>query len=87
MHAAPTEIVNLRELITGLASDLADLRAGRITIHEARVRAELGKQVFNGMRLVLSGQKYLEASLKPVPQPRQLNARKRNGHRRAEAAT
>lgn len=51
---------SLDEIISGLAGDLASLRAGRISVEDARTRAEIAKQIMNGVRLVVNAQKYLE---------------------------
>lgn len=56
----------LDAVICGLADDLDALRAGRITIDDARVRAALGKQIFNGVRLVINARRALEAGARPV---------------------
>jgi hypothetical protein len=42
------------------------LRQGKISVEDARVRAELAKQVMNGLRLVINAQKYLEARARLV---------------------
>ncbi len=49
----------LDEVILGLASDLKELRARRITISDAQARAELAKQIFNGVRLAINAQKMI----------------------------
>lgn len=51
---------SLDAVILGLASDLESLRAGRISVEDARVRAEMAKQIMNGVRLVVNAQKFLE---------------------------
>lgn len=69
--AAPlTERFSLDAVINGLAGDLAALRAGRISIEDARVRADLAKQIFNGVRLVVNAQKYLEMRLPSPERPK-----------------
>lgn len=50
------ERFNLEDVINGLAQDLTNLRAGRISIEKARASAELAKQAFNGIRLVVNVQ-------------------------------
>jgi hypothetical protein len=60
------ERFNLDAVVLGLASDLTQLRAGEISIEDARVRAELAKQIMNGIRLVVNAQKYLEQTMKPL---------------------
>ena len=54
------ERLSLDKVILGLADDLDELRSGRISIEDARVRAELAKQLMNGVRLVVNARKYLE---------------------------
>lgn len=57
---------SLETVIQGLSEDLAALRSGKISVDDARVRAELAKQVFNGVRLVVSAQKYLSQQARLV---------------------
>jgi hypothetical protein len=54
------ERFNLETVIQGIADDITALRAGQISIDDARTRAELAKQFMNGVRLVINAQKYLE---------------------------
>lgn len=49
----------LDSVILGLASDLEELRARKITISDAQARAELAKQIFNGVRLAINANKLL----------------------------
>jgi hypothetical protein len=46
-------------IIRGLNQDLLDLRAGTITPNEAKVRADIAKQIFNGLRMVVTAQRFL----------------------------
>ncbi|MGV1823300.1 hypothetical protein [Agrobacterium vitis] len=55
-------------IITGLRQDLAELRSGTITAHEAKVRAEIAKQIFSGLRLMVQAQKYMAGNAKPITQ-------------------
>lgn len=57
---------SLDAVIDGLASDLAELRAGKISLDDARARADLAKQIFNGVRLVITGRKMLEREAKMI---------------------
>lgn len=60
-EASPlNEKFNLEDIISGLASDLVSVRSGRMSVEAARVNAELAKQVFNGIRLVVTAQKYIQ---------------------------
>lgn len=52
--------LGLEGVILGLAHDLSLLRAGQISVEDARVRAEMSKQILNGVRLVVNAQKFLE---------------------------
>lgn len=60
------ERFSLDGVIAGLAGDLEQLRCGAISVEDARVRAELAKQFFNGVRLVINAQKYLEAGARRI---------------------
>lgn len=62
MHSL-AERFSLSEVIDGLASDLKERRANVITIEDARVRAELAKQMIAGIRIYLQAQKFLEKNL------------------------
>lgn len=59
-QAPLAERFRLEDVILGLSSDLDALRAGVISVEDARVRAELAKQVMNGVRMVINAQKFLE---------------------------
>lgn len=59
---------SLDDVIAGIARDLADLRAGKISVEDARVRADLSKQFMNGVRLVINAQKFLDARMIPAPE-------------------
>ncbi|TCN30289.1 hypothetical protein [Sinorhizobium americanum] len=54
-------------VIRGLHQDLVDLRSGKITSKEAQVRADIAKQIFNGLRLMVQAQRYLSGNAKSVP--------------------
>ncbi|WP_025593108.1 hypothetical protein [Agrobacterium tumefaciens] len=54
------------EIIRGLHADLIELRAGKITVIEAKTRAEIAKQIFNGLRMVVQTQRYLSEKAKPI---------------------
>ncbi len=64
------ERFSLDEVVNGLADDLRMLRGGQISVEDARVRAELAKQVMNGIRLVINAQKYLEERARLIPTER-----------------
>lgn len=58
--------LDLDSVIRGLANDLDDMRANRITPHEGLARAAVAKQLFNGVRLYLQAMSVLEKSARPV---------------------
>ena len=49
----------LDKVIMGLASDLDELRTGKISVNDAIARSLLAKQIFNGVRIYLNGTKIL----------------------------
>ncbi len=59
--------LSIEAVISGLASDLESLRSGRISVQQAQAAANLGKQVFNGMKLVVSARKMLSDAANEVP--------------------
>ena len=54
-------------VINGLVVDLESLRAGQISTQDAIARSLLAKQIFNGVRIYLTGTKLLADRAKPVP--------------------
>ncbi len=68
--AAPTGLESqfrLADVINGLADDLKALRDGTLTPNEALVRAALAKQFFNGVRLVVTANKFLLGNARQLP--------------------
>lgn len=57
---------DLESVIRGLAGDLERVRAGRMSVDAARANAEIAKQLFNGVRLVVNVQRTLEAAAKQI---------------------
>ena len=57
---------DLETVIRGLATDLERVRAGTMTVDAARANAELAKQLFNGVRLVVNVQRTLESTAKQI---------------------
>lgn len=57
---------DLEAVIRGLASDLQRVRDGSMTVDAARANAELAKQLFNGVRLVVNVQRTLEGAAKQI---------------------
>jgi hypothetical protein len=64
------DALGIRGVIDGLATDLQDLRSGKISPVDAMARAHLAKQFFNGARLVLLAMKELHPP-KPPEKPNQ----------------
>ena len=59
---------SMESMINGIACDLQDLREGKISIQDARVRADLAKQFINGIRMIITARNSLEQNAKPVRQ-------------------
>lgn len=64
--APESESLGLTKIITGLVSDLDELRAGRISVNDAMARSMLAKQIFNGVRIYLNGTKLLAENARPI---------------------
>ena len=64
--APVTDKLDLDKVITGLCSDLEQLRAGKISVNDAIARSLLAKQIFNGVRIYLTATKLLVPSDKPA---------------------
>ncbi|HMR51237.1 MAG TPA: hypothetical protein PKA33_01460 [Amaricoccus sp.] len=56
------DTLGLRDVIVGLAQDLEDMRAGKISPNEGIARAAVAKQIFNGVRLYIGAIKTLEGA-------------------------
>lgn len=65
-YAPLSESLGLGKIISGLASDLDELRAGKISVHDAVARSLLAKQIFNGVRIYLNGTKLLGENARPT---------------------
>lgn len=61
-----TQRFDLMMFTDSLISDLAELRAGKISVREALARAELAKQVLRSVGLVVAAQKFLESNAKQL---------------------
>lgn len=68
MHIDPevSPRVDLDEIIADLVGDLRELRAGKLSTKDARVRAELAREVMRGFRLVIEARKFLAQNAKPI---------------------
>lgn len=68
LSTAPmAERFNLMQFTDSLIVDLEMLRAGKISIRDAAVRADLAKQVLRAVGLVVTAQKFLEGNAKQLP--------------------
>lgn len=63
-----SESLNLQSLIAGLMGDLKALRDGKISIQDAKARAELARQILRGVHYVVQAQKYLSSQALPAPE-------------------
>lgn len=59
--------LDLDSIIRGLVGDLKDFREGLISSRDARIRAELAREILRGVRLVIEAQKFMEGRALPVP--------------------
>ena len=62
-----SERFNLDEIIVGLPSDLREFRAGKMPLANARLRAELAREILRGVKLTIEAQKFMEARALPAP--------------------
>lgn len=53
----------LNEVTLGLIQDLKDLRVRKITNADARVRAQLGREILRSVHLTLEGMKIIEGTI------------------------
>jgi hypothetical protein len=60
------EQFDIATIVRGLASDLQQVRNGTMSIQQASAQADLAKQLFNGLRLVIQARKFLDAEMKAV---------------------
>lgn len=58
---------DLMKFTDDLAADLRALRAGTISVQDARVRADLARQVLRSIGFVITAQKMLEGKALPAP--------------------
>lgn len=62
-----TQRFDLLTFTDGLIKDLAELRLGKISVRDARARAELARQVLRSVHYVVSAQKFIEQQALSVP--------------------
>lgn len=65
-----SERFNLGSFTDGLISDLQLLRDGKISVRDAKARAELARQVLRSVHYIVTAQKYLGDNAKPLPVPK-----------------
>lgn len=66
-ESAPvSQSLGLDQVIRGLVGDLEELRAGKISVQDAIARSLIAKQIFNGVRLYLTGTKLLVGNAKDI---------------------
>lgn len=69
-EASPlSERFSLDGIIAGLAADMEALRTGRMSVDAARAQADLAKQYFNGIRLIVNAQRFIEQRARQIAQP------------------
>ena len=59
----------LEEFACSLIRDLEELRAGKITIRQAKARAEIAREILRAFHLHIQGLRYLSGQAKPLPAP------------------
>ena len=71
--------INISNIVTGLVADLEGLRAGTVTIPQARARSQVAHEIFRGVNLVIAGQRIIEGhakALNALPKPQAKRGRK-----------
>lgn len=58
---------NLMVVTDGLIADLQALREGRISVRDARARAELARQILRSVHYVVTAQKFIAEQAKAIP--------------------
>ena len=66
-----SEMLGMKAIIDGLASDLQEMRNKEISPQEGLARAAIAKQIFNGVRLFLQATAMVEKS-RPPHSPREI---------------
>lgn len=59
-------VTSINEVTMLLIEDLKDLRAGKINNADARVRAQLGREILRSYHLQLEGMRFISSQAKPV---------------------
>lgn len=63
----PVQGIDMAAFTKSLIGDLENLRAGKMSVQQARAAAELARQVLRSMHLIVTAQKLIEARALPVP--------------------
>lgn len=66
---ASLESLNIADFVRGLVGDLEDLRARKITVVEARARAQLAHEILRGIGQIVHAQKFIDGALRLIPPP------------------
>lgn len=64
-----SERFNLSTFTNDLIGDLKALRAGKISVRDARARAELARQVLRAVHYVVTAERYLGDHAHQIPAP------------------
>lgn len=78
---------DLKGIISGLVSDLNQLRAGKISVPQARASAELARQALRGLHFVVTAQRMLMGAAKQLPNPDQAEAPAKPPGRKTQVVT
>lgn len=70
-----SDSLGLRDTIMGLAQDLKDMRAGKISPQDGMARAAVAKQMFNGVRLYLQALRTMESLAADLPEQQAIEAK------------
>ena len=63
--APVSDILGMKAIIDGLASDLQDMRDKKISPQDGLARAAVAKQIFNGVRLFIQAHAMIEKAQAP----------------------
>lgn len=81
VDAAPDLTISLQEFAAELIQDVRDLRAGKITPRDARVRAALAREALRAVHLQFEGMRWIEQRAKPISEAGAVDAPQIEGPR------
>ena len=81
------DAMDIEAFTLGLIEDLQLLRAGKISVTDARARAELARQTLRAVGYVIAAQKYLSQAARAVGGPGQSSPQSRKRTRRSMSLT